>query len=298
MLKKILFNQRGELRVLAKLVSFVLLFQIIGFTALKIGVPFFKDSAFHLSFMVNVVSAFAVVLALYIYSKYLDKSSLAKYGLHLGLKIWKNFILGIIISFGIIILVLIIQGSNIVLDFSPGTAFPTHKPWLVFLSQFLRYFTGSLFEELLATSFLFILTFYSFKPSNRLYPYRYFFSICISALPFGLIHGANENATFLGVFNLILFGAITTSNFAYTRNLGYAIAFHCMWNFGQNIIFGLPNSGKESQAWLIKTTVKSSDLISGGIFGLEGSIITTVFFLLVLTSNIRILKKRLSKKHS
>ena len=44
-----------------------------------------------------------------------------------------------------------------------------------------------------------------------------------------------------------------------------------MWNFTQDYIFGLPNSGTPSEFSLMNTTVKGSGFFYDKTFGIEGS---------------------------
>ncbi|UII81122.1 CPBP family intramembrane glutamic endopeptidase [Flagellimonas sp. CMM7] len=281
-LRNIIFNDRGNVRVSFRLLSFILLFQIIGILLIKIFVPFFKESGFYLSFMVNVLSCLAVLLALFIYSKYIDKSSFAKYGMYPGRATGIHFINGTFTGMACLWVVVVLQKSNSTISFEPSSIYLEYNIWIVYLSQALRYFVGSIFEEVLTTSFLFILVIYAFTTKSKWYVRRQWIAIMISALLFGLIHSSNQNANFLGIFNLILFGAITTINFARTRNLAFAIGFHSLWNFTQNVLFGLPNSGKPAEAWIFKTNLQSSDLISGGNFGLENSILSSGILIIIL----------------
>ena len=279
---KLLYNQSGRLRTIFKLLSFLLLFQLIGIFLIKLIVPLFNDNAFYLSFMVNVLSCIAVLIALYIFSKYLDRSSMARYGLYPGTQTLLLIVRGAMLAFGVAVLLIIIQIAQAIIVYNPGSIYEGYGLLSAFLSQVLRYLSGAIFEEVLATAFLFVLVVYGIPKRTQFHKNREWIAIVISAIVFGLIHSSNANATYLGIINLVLFGAITTVNFARTRNLAFAIGFHALWNISQNILIGLPNSGKPPEVWIFKTTLNSSDLISGGAFGLEGSLLCTFLFLSLL----------------
>ncbi|MBO0323199.1 CPBP family intramembrane metalloprotease [Muricauda sp. CAU 1633] len=285
-IKRIIFNQQGNVRTVFKLLAFVLLFQLIGILLLRTTVPLIQNSPFHLSYGVNAISCAAMLLALWVFAKYVDKSSLAKYGLYPGKGTAVQFGIGTIVGLVAIISIIGLQWFNAEVVLDPNSTFKEHDLTWGYMAQLLRYLSGSLFEELLTTSFLFILIFYAIGAKLKLYNHRYLMAIGASAVLFGLVHGFNENATILGVINLLIFGAVTTTNFARTRNLAFAIGFHCFWNFGQNILFGLPNSGKPSEAWIFKTQLHSSDWITGGLFGLEGSLIATFVLGAILIYNL------------
>ena len=101
-------------------------------------------------------------------------------------------------------------------------------------------------------------------------------AVAMSAFIFGMLHMPNENATFGSAFAIavqagLLFGAL----YCLTRNLWLVIGLHFAWNVIQGLVFGIAVSGNPTSGFL-RTEPTGSDLISGGAFGIEGSIITTV----------------------
>ena len=223
--------------------------------------------------------------------RFIDKSSFEKFGLHARKNTLRNVGYGLLLGVTAILLILFFQLNKMELEFTPGTSFHGYSLAATYLAQFIRYFCGSFFEELLTSSFLFILVFEGLVPTVKMHYRRYALSIIVSALVFGLIHGLHPDAGPIGILNLILFGALTTTNFARTQSLAFPITFHCMWNFTQNIIMGLPNSGQESQAWIFKASLQSNSILTGGKFGLEGSLIASFLLLTILIYELRLLTK-------
>ncbi|MDC6366841.1 MULTISPECIES: CPBP family intramembrane glutamic endopeptidase [Flavobacteriaceae] len=212
----------------------------------------------------------------------MDFRSLAEYGLKPGeWSTWSEFINGATISLLGVGVVVLIQYNTSVIHLSPDSIYKAYDLWIVYLMKSFRYLSGAVFEEILATSFLFVFLKNSIGTNTQWYAHRNWLAIVVSALVFGFIHGTNQNVTVLGVINLILFGALTTFNFAITKNLGFAVGFHSMWNFTQNVVFGLPNSGSPSESWIFKTTLHAKPIISGGKFGIEGSLITSILLGLI-----------------
>ncbi len=113
-------------------------------------------------------------------------------------------------------------------------------------------------------------------------------AVAASALTFGAIHLANPNATLLGAVNISLIGAVACAGVLALGSLWFAVAAHAAWNFAQFFIAGLPNSGIDTQrlglaGWtLLNSRTAGSELLSGGAFGIEGSVITTAVELAVL----------------
>jgi membrane protease YdiL (CAAX protease family) len=106
-------------------------------------------------------------------------------------------------------------------------------------------------------------------------------ALWISAVIFAVFHGLNPNITVLGFTNLILAGFVLGITYIHTKNLWFPIFLHISWNFFQGPVFGFEVSGINTKA-IINHNVTGNDLITGGRFGLEGSILITI--LLIITT--------------
>ena len=109
-------------------------------------------------------------------------------------------------------------------------------------------------------------------------------ALAVSAALFSAFHFPNPSIYALAFVNLFLAGLLLGINYIYTKNLWFSFLFHLSWNFFAGPILGFHVSGL-SQPSLLQTETKGDLLITGGDFGLEGSILTTVvaaiaFFLL------------------
>ena len=56
---------------------------------------------------------------------------------------------------------------------------------------------------------------------------------------------------------------------------------HLTWNFFQGPIFGFEVSGIESES-IIKQSVTGNEILTGGSFGFEGSILATVGIIIMI----------------
>lgn len=102
-----------------------------------------------------------------------------------------------------------------------------------------------------------------------------------SAAVFGGLHIMNPNATIASSLAIALSaGVIFPALYALTRSLWICIGLHAAWNLSQALIFGIAVSGGESSGWLISEPT-GADILSGGEFGVEASIITPVVLFLV-----------------
>lgn len=107
-------------------------------------------------------------------------------------------------------------------------------------------------------------------------------AIILSALLFGLAHLANPGATPFTIMALsVELGGMLAMAYILTRNIWYPVAIHAAWNFTEAFIFGAYNSGVRDPSSLLRTELVGPDIVTGGTFGPEGSVVTLVLSLLV-----------------
>ncbi|HVK82368.1 MAG TPA: CPBP family intramembrane glutamic endopeptidase [Verrucomicrobiae bacterium] len=100
-------------------------------------------------------------------------------------------------------------------------------------------------------------------------------AILISALAFGLAHVANPNATPFAIFALsVELGVMLALAYMLTRNVWVAVGIHAGWNFTQSFVFGALNSGQQHPHSYFQTSLAGPDYLTGGLFGLEGSVVS------------------------
>ena len=105
--------------------------------------------------------------------------------------------------------------------------------------------------------------------------------VAVSSLLFGLAHALNPNATALGLLNLSLFGTFLALYALAEGGLWGACAWHTLWNWTDNVLFGLRDSGGPLRpALLVSITPTGRDILTGGTFGPDGSVIETAVLLI------------------
>lgn len=105
-------------------------------------------------------------------------------------------------------------------------------------------------------------------------------AIGISSSLFGILHLGNAGVTFLSVLNIILDGVLAALLFIYTDSIWLVVAQHGTWNYVQGNLLGFQVSGTGADASIFTFTMGSGpDWLTGGEFGAEGSIITTLVLL-------------------
>jgi membrane protease YdiL (CAAX protease family) len=110
-------------------------------------------------------------------------------------------------------------------------------------------------------------------------------ALIVSSVLFAGFHFTSPGIYPLAFVNLFIAGGILGSNYIYTKNLWFSFFLHLSWNFFQGPLIGFRVSGLVFPSLLVAET-KGDMTITGGDFGLEGSMLTTLtaviaFFLLV-----------------
>lgn len=101
-------------------------------------------------------------------------------------------------------------------------------------------------------------------------------ALLVTSLFFGLAHIFNPNATIFSSLAIALeAGLMLGAVYMLTRRLWAVIGGHAAWNFTQGWVFGVPVSGGEAHG-LIRSSRTGPELLTGGDFGLEASVIALV----------------------
>ncbi|MEL5894400.1 type II CAAX endopeptidase family protein [Bacteroides sp. GD17] len=106
-----------------------------------------------------------------------------------------------------------------------------------------------------------------------------FWALFLSSAIFSLLHIFNPNFAFVPFLNILLAGLLLGASYIYTRNLCFPIALHWFWNWLQGPILGYEVSGNRFTDSLIALRLPEANLINGGAFGFEGSILCTVLMI-------------------
>lgn len=108
-------------------------------------------------------------------------------------------------------------------------------------------------------------------------------AVLINSLAFAICHMLNPGLTIIAFLNLMIIGVFLSIYVIKTNDLWGAAAYHSMWNFAQGVLYGISVSGTTVKSAILDTeTISSVSTLSGGRFGTEGSIFTTIVMLLFL----------------
>ena len=259
------------------LLSFFLIFipQILGTAVLLIfQYDLSKISSARIDLNTMIVLEYFMIIfmaiLLWLFMKFIDKQPLVQIGLQTKGRL-KEFNYGILLGFIIMTTAFLFLLSINEIVFS-NFSFSLDK---VLLSVIL--FVGvSIFEEVVFRGYLLKNLLESFNP---------FVALFISSIFFSLIHGSNPNVTTLGLCNIFLAGFFLGASYVFTKNLWFPIGLHFSWNFFQ-AMFGFKVSGLDSYS-IIEFTIPENNILNGGEFGFESSILS---LLIILFSTILIWK--------
>ena len=102
-------------------------------------------------------------------------------------------------------------------------------------------------------------------------------ALFISALIFGLIHIWNDNATLWSSLAIAVeAGVLLGAAYKYSGTLWLPIGIHWAWNYTQGNIFGFAVSGNSINQSIITPYISENELLTGGAFGAEASLISVV----------------------
>lgn len=98
----------------------------------------------------------------------------------------------------------------------------------------------------------------------------------ITSLLFSALHLANPGMSFVPFFNIFLAGLVFGLMMFYHESPWPAFAAHSFWNFVMGNVLGISVSGGSFGKSILNPVLSGPQLISGGGFGAEGTIFTTI----------------------
>lgn len=211
------------------------------------------------------LSSMAVVwICAVLFLKYLDRCPVSELGM--GIKgRWKDCLSGVLfaavfyfIGFTVSLWLGVIEITAIAFDFNvlTGTAF--------------MFFAVAIMEEIMIRGYV---------QGRLMTKMNKFAATAIASLIFSAIHMFNPNIGLLPLINLFLAGLLLGASYMYTRNLWFPIALHTAWNWIQGPVLGYEVSGTKMFPSAFQLHLPEENIINGGRFGFEGSILCTVLMI-------------------
>ena len=156
-------------------------------------------------------------------------------------------------------------------------------PILIFTKILIFFIFQGLFEEILFRGYL-------MPMFTKVIGIK--FTIILLSFLFTCIHLLNPNLSMIGLTNVFLAGVTFSLIYYYTGNLWLVGAMHTLWNFILGFVVGSYVSGIPTiYSIFFSVPVEGKNLISGGEFGFEASIVETMLELFVSLFVIYLIKK-------
>ncbi len=205
-----------------------------------------------------------LILTAVVVLKWFDRRPVSLLGIGFGRGWLQELAIGIavgIVSTGGLTLLLVVSGM-VSLEMSPQIA-----DALGAMPKYLVLFTvAAAAEELIFRGYLL----QALAEGSR----RWLAAVLLS-LGFAVVHLGNPDITVVGIANIFLVGLVIAILYFQTLRLWLPIGYHLSWNWAHGWLWGFDVSGIKLENQLFIATPNGPDLLTGGEFGLEGSVLTT-----------------------
>ncbi|MDO4944490.1 MAG: type II CAAX endopeptidase family protein [Ruminococcus sp.] len=122
-------------------------------------------------------------------------------------------------------------------------------------------------------------------------------AVITSGILFSVLHAFNPGVTVLAILNITIVGFAFSALAVAFNSLYFIIGVHIAWNFTEEIILGLPNSGITFPEPVFEIVQSSNSILYNRTFGIEATIQTMVVWGLIFAiSFYRLIKKNKSKE--
>lgn len=259
-------SNKYRIPVIAECIVFLLLFFITMLVSAIIAqfvFPITDEESLDYLFLYNILNAVLSFAIIALMQRGVNREPLSK----LGFRRVQSPVECLVIGIGTPLAIFLI---GLVISLLAGSARIEGIQWMpADLALSLLFFIPAAFnEEIWLRGYLLNILLRTRMPS--------WLSILIMSLVFAAMHLANPGIDLLSMVNLTVAGILFGVLFVYTRNLLYPLVFHFMWNWLQGSVFGFKVSGMDYFSSVIQLQLTQNDLLNGGSFGFEGSVLCTI----------------------
>lgn len=211
--------------------------------------------------LVQLIQLTPIFLVVWLFCRFVDRRSLGALGLRFDREIRKDFGSGLLWGVGLIVsvfLALLALGDIRIVEFVFDPA--------SFINAVGVMAMVALGEEMVSRGYLL---------ANLMDSFNKYIALAIVAVLFALSHVAGPNASIIGLVNIVLGGLLLGIYYVHRRNLWFPIGLHFSWNLFQGPVLGSNISGWSLDS-VVHIEVSGNELLTGGEFGFEASLLTTV----------------------
>ncbi|MDR2026084.1 MAG: CPBP family intramembrane metalloprotease [Prevotellaceae bacterium] len=269
---------KGWLRALLIIVPFfavTIVFQRIGYSILGLDIMSRQPLTLAETAVLQCITVTGHLLLVFVFIRYIDRRSFMSLGLQL--KGYAKDILpgiatgAIIMSLGFAVL-LVLNGIEVT-----HIRFDACK----LLTWTALFVLVALNEEIFCRGYVL----YNFLQSTNRYP-----ALIFSSMIFSILHIFNPDFDLMSFVSILLAGLLLGISYIYTKNLWFPVALHFSWNFFQGPVFGFNVSGTSVYS-IINQHPEGNNILNGGEFGFEGSILSQIFIVIATVLIWRYVKK-------
>ena len=141
----------------------------------------------------------------------------------------------------------------------PADGFPWRELWVVFVPAAVQ-------EELIFRGYVF----------QRVRAWKRGIAIGGSSLVFGLLHAGNSGITPVALASIVVAGVMLALAYERYERLWFPIGIHIAWNVVSGPILGYDVSGYIPSHEVFRAAGGGNVLVTGGTFGIEGSVVSVV----------------------
>jgi membrane protease YdiL (CAAX protease family) len=273
---------KGWIRALLIIIPFfifTLIFQAAGYFLLGKDPRFYSELTIIDKTVIRIVNTAGTFILVFIFVHFLDRASIKSLGFQM-----KNFTASILsgIAAGALI---IAAGFYILLFLNEIQVTGIYCDRYKLLVSIVLFLFVSLNEELIIRGYIL---------NNLMQSMNKYAALLASSLIFSLFHIFNPNFDLISFISIVLAGLLLGISYIYTKNLWFPIALHFSWNFFQGTVFGFNVSGQNIYSVINQHPV-DNNIMNGGEFGFEGSIIAQIFIVFAVIAIWRFAERKTGK---
>ena len=211
--------------------------------------------------VVQASSLVSTLLTVWVMRRWIDRGSLLSLGLHLNRSYLRDLAAGVLCGITLISAIFLA-----ILGYGGLTVISLQTPSVSFLMLTVAMILVAVNEELLVRGYLL---------GNLMTSTNKYVALLLSSLIFSIFHLLNPNSSSIGLINIVLAGMLLGIYYIHERNLWFPIGLHFSWNLFQGGVYGSQVSGVKV-ASVVTIDATGDPLLTGGSFGFEASLVTTV----------------------
>lgn len=269
-IQSILFGTDGHLRSGYRFAIFVAAFLFIYIAATTVVYLVFTPYGLIPFFVADGVvgTALAVIVGL-LCTRYLEFLPFSALGAWYGKRWMVNFGYGMVLGIATFTFAAVIGIAVGSLRFSYNSEAASGSILNTLALSFLVFFVRAALEEAIFRGYI-LQTFVRSGLTS--------FAIVLTSVLFASLHNTNPSATRMSWVNTFIAGVWFGIAYLKTRELWFPFGLHLAWNWAQGSIFGIEVSGLTEivPAPLMREMDLGPAWITGGDYGLEGGILTTI----------------------